>query len=49
MGQAPYGEPKYTEKILDGLLDLKEDGKLQLNMRYFILFSVLLSMLCSPQ
>jgi len=35
MGLAPYGEPKYVQTILDHLIDLKEDGTFQLNMRYF--------------
>ncbi len=35
MGLAPYGEPKYTQLILDNLLDLKEDGTFRLNMAYF--------------
>ena len=35
MGLAPYGEPKYTQTILDNLLDLKPDGTFRLNMRYF--------------
>lgn len=35
MGLAPYGEPKYTDLILDNLLDLKDDGTFHLNMRYF--------------
>ncbi len=35
MGLAPYGEPRYVERILDHLLDLKEDGSFRLNMRYF--------------
>lgn len=35
MGLAPYGEPKYTQQILDHLLDLKQDGTFRLNMRYF--------------
>jgi len=35
MGLAPYGEPKYVQTILDNLIDLKEDGTFQLNMRYF--------------
>ncbi len=35
MGLAPYGEPKYVERILDELVDLREDGSLRLNMRYF--------------
>jgi len=35
MGLAPYGEPKYVQKILDDLIDLKEDGSLALNLKYF--------------
>jgi carbamoyltransferase len=35
MGLAPYGEPRYAQKILDQLLDLREDGSLRLNMQYF--------------
>ena len=35
MGLAPYGEPRYTEKILDELIDLRDDGSLRLNMKYF--------------
>ncbi len=35
MGLAPYGEPKYVQKILDELIDLKEDGSYRLNLRYF--------------
>jgi len=35
MGLAPYGEPKYVERILDNVIDLKEDGSFKLNMRYF--------------
>ena len=35
MGLAPYGEPKYTQLILDNLLDLKADGTFKLDMRYF--------------
>jgi len=35
MGLAPYGEPKYSELILDKLLDLKEDGSFRLDMSYF--------------
>lgn len=35
MGLAPYGEPKYTQLILDNLIDLKEDGSYKLNMDYF--------------
>ena len=35
MGLAPYGEPKYTELILEMLLDLKEDGSFRMDMSYF--------------
>ena len=35
MGLAPYGEPKYVRLILDELVDLREDGSLRLNMKYF--------------
>jgi carbamoyltransferase len=35
MGLAPYGEPKYKDLILSELMDLKEDGSLKLNMKYF--------------
>jgi len=35
MGLAPYGEPKYTDLILEKLLDLKEDGTFRLDMSYF--------------
>ncbi|HEX8136361.1 MAG TPA: carbamoyltransferase [Pyrinomonadaceae bacterium] len=35
MGLAPYGEPKYMQKILDELVELREDGSLRLNMKYF--------------
>ncbi len=35
MGLAPYGEPRFVQKILDELIDLREDGSLRFNMRYF--------------
>ena len=35
MGLAPYGEPKYVDKILHNLMDLKADGTFRLNMEYF--------------
>jgi len=35
MGLAPYGEPKYTQIILDNLIDVKEDGSYRLDQRYF--------------
>ena len=35
MGLAPYGEPKYVQKIFDHLVDLKEDGSFRLDQSYF--------------
>ncbi|NLF25701.1 MAG: carbamoyltransferase [Deltaproteobacteria bacterium] len=35
MGLAPYGQPKYVQKIYDNLLDLKEDGSFHLNLKWF--------------
>ena len=35
MGLAPYGEPKYVDKILDHVVDLKEDGSFRMDMSYF--------------
>ena len=35
MGLAPYGETKYVEKILNNLLDIKDDGSFRLNQKYF--------------
>jgi carbamoyltransferase len=35
MGLAPYGSPRYTGKIYDYLLDLKDDGSFKMNMDYF--------------
>lgn len=35
MGLAPYGEPKYVDKIYNHLIDLKEDGSFKMNMEYF--------------
>ncbi|CAA7621255.1 carbamoyltransferase [Magnetospirillum sp. SS-4] len=35
MGLAPYGDPKYTQVILDNLVDLKEDGSFRLDQSYF--------------
>ncbi len=35
MGLAPYGEPRYRDRILEELLDLKDDGSFRLNLRYF--------------
>jgi carbamoyltransferase len=35
MGLAPYGEPKYAQRIFDHLMDLKDDGTFRLNQDYF--------------
>jgi carbamoyltransferase len=35
MGLAPYGEPKYSDKILEHLIDVKPDGSFRLNLEYF--------------
>ena len=35
MGLAPYGVPRYTELILDNLIDVKLDGTFRLAMEYF--------------
>ena len=35
MGLAPYGEPKYKDKILEHLIDVKADGSFRLNIGYF--------------
>ncbi|MCL6640236.1 MAG: hypothetical protein K6T92_02580, partial [Candidatus Rokubacteria bacterium] len=35
MGLAPYGEPKYVDRILDVLADVREDGSLWLDLSYF--------------
>jgi len=35
MGLAPYGEPRYVDRILEDLVDLREDGSLRHDMRYF--------------
>lgn len=35
MGLAPYGTPKYAQKIKENLIDIKEDGSFRLNMKYF--------------
>jgi carbamoyltransferase len=35
MGLAPYGEPRYAQKILDHLVDVKPDGTFRLNLEYF--------------
>lgn len=35
MGLAPYGEPKYVDKIMGSLIDVKADGSFRLNQAYF--------------
>ncbi len=35
MGLAPYGEPTYVDRILEHLVDLREDGSFRMNQRYF--------------
>ena len=35
MGLAPYGEPKYVKLLLDNVVNLREDGSLTLNQKYF--------------
>ena len=35
MGLAPYGEPKYADKIKENLIDIKSDGSFRLNQKYF--------------
>lgn len=35
MGLAPYGEPRYADRILDELIELAPDGAFRLNPSYF--------------
>ena len=35
MGLAPYGEPRYVDRILARLLDLRDDGSFRLDMSHF--------------
>jgi carbamoyltransferase len=35
MGLAPYGTPVYKDRILQHLIDVKEDGSYRMDMRYF--------------
>jgi carbamoyltransferase len=35
MGLAPYGEPRYAQRILEHLIDLKADGSFRLDQSYF--------------
>ncbi|HUG18284.1 MAG TPA: carbamoyltransferase, partial [Planctomycetaceae bacterium] len=35
MGLAPYGRPLFADRILEHLMDLKEDGSFRMDMSYF--------------
>ncbi|MGE0151106.1 MAG: carbamoyltransferase [Reyranellaceae bacterium] len=35
MGLAPYGEPKFKDRILEHLIDVKQDGSFRLDLSYF--------------
>ncbi len=35
MGLAPYGTPRYADRILEHLIDLKDDGTFRLDQSYF--------------
>lgn len=35
MGLAPYGRPVFADKIKDEIVDIKDDGSIQMNMDYF--------------
>ena len=35
MGLAPYGDPIYSDKITNEIIDIKEDGSFKLNQKYF--------------
>jgi carbamoyltransferase len=35
MGLAPYGNPVYVDVIKDNLIDIKDDGSIKLNMKFF--------------
>ena len=35
MGLAPYGEPRFVQRIYEHLIDVKADGSFRLNMDYF--------------
>ena len=35
MGLAPYGSPIYKDKIIENLIDIKEDGSFRLDQSYF--------------
>jgi len=35
MGLSSYGKPRFFDTIMDNLIDVKEDGSIHLNMKYF--------------
>jgi len=35
MGLAPYGTPRFSQRMREHLIDIKEDGSFRLNMSYF--------------
>lgn len=35
MGLAPYGEPKYVDLIKEKIIDVREDGSIELQLEYF--------------
>ena len=35
MGLSSYGKPKFYDLILDNLIDVKDDGSIRLDMKYF--------------
>jgi len=35
MGMAPYGHPKYTDRITDKLIHISDDGSFRINMNFF--------------
>ncbi len=35
MGLSSYGKPKFYDEILDKIIDVKDDGSIRLNMKYF--------------
>ena len=35
MGLAPYGEPRYVDRMLEHLIELRPDGSFRLNLKYF--------------
>ncbi|WP_437938153.1 carbamoyltransferase N-terminal domain-containing protein [Sorangium sp. So ce341] len=38
MGLAPYGEPRYVDRILQNLVEIRDDGSIRLNLEYFTFF-----------